>query len=585
MAGSTGSGAPPDSPGHGPRRRFALRKRKGPLRPSSFLENIGPQSVEELWDWDKALGSRMQGAGLGNPAMDLLQHGLWTYSDFAGADFNNESLRIGIPGLAAAVGRPVPDVRHIRSSDWEEVQLFVFKKAAKMAGGSSCVFKDLSLRADKDVQEWMNGLCPKPGTVAAKTIPPSVESNQEIRGMLDLNRSWIFSKKQTCDCVVHNRPCPAYPGSIFDVPLDEFADMEQGAQEVPSKRLRESDAMDAGRARRPWWAAENFVDRNKPRPLLVNIAGITCLDYTSLGKQKRGGGSHDRYHSTWCAERQQLAEWNLEDVFISECSERYPAQEEQVMPLEKTHHVAWIRTGPMQQGIPVRRVRTLTAGCNLLSTVWTGPDDPEEVQREFDQLFARTLELTGSALFVAGEEEVHDWVLKRALKRQVQLPPNFKKLPMVDYLHKLVSRSTTQRKTVYDHLRESKGGLCGEFVCDLEQNAKFAQPGQVAPTFNTHSEMFCYDAQRIAVKSDYMAMQGVDATPFLNPRRGRSPLMSIIDVLPELDVRALVGNGLHVVVFACWFMYVCSKVRRREIPNDSAGVAASIGRPRSLRRR
>jgi hypothetical protein len=120
-------------------------------------------------------------------------------------------------------------------------------------------------------------------------------------------------------------------------------------------------------------------------------------------------------------------------------------------------------------GFPIRRRRTFSAGISRERLVWLGPTDPDEVQRKFDALFGRTVELTGEAYFLASPEEVRDFVLTRAAKRRKPLPENFADSAMVDYLHLLVPPGAAERHIKYSSYAQDHGAIKGNFYGDLDQ--------------------------------------------------------------------------------------------------------------------
>ena len=136
-------------------------------------------------------------------------------------------------------------------------------------------------------------------------------------------------------------------------------------------------------------------------PLRLCIAGITCTDYSPLGQQSREAGAAERHAAVWLEERRWLASEGLEDIYIAENSERYPAEGKQGDMLAGTHKVVVVRTGPLEQGFPVRRKRTFMAGIHLADYVWCGPDTLEDMQSAFERLFHRQVQLTGDIYFHA----------------------------------------------------------------------------------------------------------------------------------------------------------------------------------------
>eukprot|EP00974_Lingulodinium_polyedra_P042878 4116972-Lingulodinium_polyedra.AAC.1 len=80
----------------------------------------------------------------------------------------------------------------------------------------------------------------------------------------------------------------------------------------------------------------------------MNVAGLTCTDWTSGGQQGREAGKQERHQAVWLAEREFLAKQDLEDLYISECAERYPAETIHGNALSATHELIVIRTGLVQ---------------------------------------------------------------------------------------------------------------------------------------------------------------------------------------------------------------------------------------------
>ena len=264
-----------------------------------------------------------------------------------------------------------------------------------------------------------------------------------------------------------------------------------------------------------WWneLPKEMLTSETP-PLVMSVAGLTCTDWSSLGKQQRGAGLQDRHHSVWREERRQVAQWSVEDMFFTENSERYLVQEKQVEALRGSHSVFYIRTGPAELGFPIRRSRTFSFAIRNEALAWVGPTSPEDIQAKFNSLFAKTCELTGDVYFCAEESTIESFVMQRAAKRRKPLPANFKQVPMEDYLERLVPNGYIMRKIAYDGLREEQGALNGDFLADLEQTANLGScPGATVPPLNTHPDVFSYSKKRLATGIEYFAMQGLDCLP------------------------------------------------------------------------
>lgn len=210
--------------------------------------------------------------------------------------------------------------------------------------------------------------------------------------------------------------------------------------------------------------------------------------------------------------------------------------------------------------------------------IWVGPTNQHDLELQFLEFFAQTCELSGDVFFQADPAEVHKWVKNRVSKRKAALPHGFSSMPMSEYLHCLVSCGHIMRKEVIDQMRVEKGGLTGAFLADLEQTAGAgSNPGITAPPLNTHSLVWSYESDRIGVKKEYFAMQGLDTYPQLSGGRGLSPMLSAIDIVDEEEGRFLAGNGIHIGVFGTWFLYVMGNIRRKPIDGPSKPLLVSSG--------
>ena len=276
-----------------------------------------------------------------------------------------------------------------------------------------------------------------------------------------------------------------------------------------------------------WWRKlgdDTQVLEEAERPLIVNIAGFPCVDWSQLGGQARDGGLRERHQIVWHEERAYLARHHVEDLFFSECSSRYPMQARQQRTFEDTHKVVSIKVSPHSLGHPMRRERNFSAGLNRNKYVWVGPESHDEVQRQFDEFFGRTLEVTGDVYMVAPDDEVESYVMELAAKRKLPLPPQWATAPMKEYLHLIVDRTNVQHFRVYDQLVGERGSIAGAHSADLEQSPDFYGSGPHMPPLNTHSVIFDWKKQRLATPMELVQAMGVDSFPEFYIGRPRSRL-------------------------------------------------------------
>lgn len=546
-----------------------------------FFEQRGPESRAELDRWDAWIIEVLKSTDQGYlaSAHEILQGGLLYYSDYSGMDFPMEAMRV----LARAMsmerlgGEDTSyNINAVRVSDKGGVQIDVLKKQSRwLHGGRLCVLGDLFERMSSKGRQWVEEAAPE------KSADPAI-ANCNIAEFFSKNKQWLFDAGTTSYCHVHRRHCPAYPGQAMYNP-SQFEDMGKQAEAVAKKpKLQRHDSVSGGSA---WYHSLQELgidgcdqDSNRRRPLIFNVSGVTCVDYSCLGRQKRQAGQHQRYHDWYILEREMLARANLEDFFMTECSDRYPAETLQTQRLGDTHEIHIVRVSPQDLGFPIRRRRSFTFGLNKTTMVWTGPKDDAETQARFLSMFRRTVEMSGDCFFYAQWEDIESSLCDRVTKRKTLLPPDFKRRPVSEFLHVLLPRTALERKAVYDSKQGELGGLGGAFLVDLEQSCQTGcTPSQLVPTLNTHSEIFSYESQRLAVEKELFYMQGVDSDSAVSNGRGVSPLMACVQHLNSADVRLLTGNGIHMATWGAWWLFCLSNCARREVP--SACDSRPLARP------
>ena len=104
-------------------------------------------------------------------------------------------------------------------------------------------------------------------------------------------------------------------------------------------------------------------------------------------------------------------------MFFQECTPLFPVETVLCDPLEKSHRVVYITSGPRGHGWPCSRERLVSAGLSLQELVWVGPNTTEEIQRQFDCLFAKRCVVSGQLFCQADDASIEEWAKARARKR------------------------------------------------------------------------------------------------------------------------------------------------------------------------
>jgi hypothetical protein len=303
--------------------------------------------LEELSAWDEFLAQQIGTSGLGETALRLLRGGALMYTDYSGIDFPREAIRMSLPAVTSFLQRDIADVQYVRACDWGPLQhKALCKQSVLLDQGRSCVFKDLNDRLHPDIQRWLDMVAP----VKETKTEHALAANNKITEHLAQNSSWAFNRDATSYCSVHKRQCPAYPAQVAKRAAAQAMEMEASLASASSDSHLASrpgqggdssghssctQKLDGSSHNRPaseakaspvaWYEEMNAmdVDSDAPAKLALSIGGLTCTDYSPLGKQKRGAGLQERHAAVWMQERRQLAQWLLEDIFFTENSERH----------------------------------------------------------------------------------------------------------------------------------------------------------------------------------------------------------------------------------------------------------------------
>ncbi|CAE7827714.1 unnamed protein product, partial [Symbiodinium necroappetens] len=263
-------------------------------------------------------------------------------------------------------------------------------------------------------------------------------------------------------------------------------------------------------------------------------------------------------HAIWATERLRRAELNLEDLFFSECTPRYPVQDKLGF-LEETHELRSITVSPLMLGWPVRRSRLFTCGLNKQSLAWVGPE-PEDVQEDFLKFFGVDLQATGDVFLVAEADEVRDVQSKMAARRGFAATVNQRQLNM----HEIYAPGHLLRYQDYEkHRAESveSGQVSGEsWFADLDQNmGKGAStPGPVLPSCLTHGTLHAWSVGRLVLNAERFLAHGFNMYPQKTGWPLACGIQSELRSLTSSQQQLLLGNGWHLPTLACWVFYVLS---------------------------
>jgi hypothetical protein len=539
--------------------------------------SAGPSTVADLASWDARLMNAAT-ADMKTKFIDNVSCGVCGNTSFSGTDMIVDGVKILTRAAAAAVGLPAPPVDFVNSNDVDHcarIALVMLSQAT--TNSAACVLGNVDVALSASANEM----------VQSNLMPPRDASNaiakehyQAMRGYLLDSASAICSPEAGGFCLVHHMTCPVHPGWVEACRLSGLSASQVVAQMLAC--AGESAASAPVRLEElvvePWWIArlsaaqgsQNCDDNDVQhaggggRALVVNIAGIPCLDYTRLGKRKTDGGPTAKDHAIYFATRKALAAHRLEDLYITECSDTYHAALNQV-DMAASHYVLEVKTGPELHGSPIRRRRTFAAGVSKASFVWVGPP-LDEIQQDFNKLFHRSMVLTGEVFLQDTPGKVLTFHAALAAARNKVLPDDAEGLSVADYLDVVAAPGVVQIKSEYEREFASLG-LSPPLFADLAHHPyKGPQHGSLVPSLDTHPKIYVWRnpdstaGERFMTPMELLSCHGVDVFQELSAGRSLSALPAIVSCMSLAQQFRLVGNSVHVPTLSAWAFYVIANM-------------------------
>ncbi|CAE7319270.1 unnamed protein product [Symbiodinium sp. CCMP2456] len=482
------------------------------------LVRKGPRSVQEAFRWPETkLDQVCKDPNREHRLRSLLEHGVLASSDFSGMGGDREIMRqLGL--VMQARQWPLDAAarfRHVRACDIGRLQRTVLSYMSMNHDDfGSCVTGDLMERLPSTFLETISDMQPSEGD----DVDTCVRKNSLIDSFIKENRAEIFAGSASY-CYVHDNMC------LTDRGL-------------------------------------HLQDEQSQVPLRVNLAGTTCVGWSAVGSRKGFGHTSEVAHSVWLNERLHNAEALKEDMFIHECTMLYPAQEKLADPLSETHVVLSIKTGPQSQGFPSSRNRTLSAGLSKATTIWMGPTAPDLLQRDFDSIFATTMELSGNIFFLEDDETQRRCNIDKAVCQRGRNRLVLQSLNRWDLLQSCLAPGAATRLREYDEKRANRVDPEGAFLADVEHwpGQCLGSGGPLFPCQLKHGTVVSWQHQRAATGMEHLAAQGYHVFDVVGPK---TPLYSLLSTLDDCKLKQLSGNGWSLPAVCAWMLYVWSNTCKR----------------------
>eukprot|EP00438_Fugacium_kawagutii_P033637 Skav229860 [mRNA] locus=scaffold148:134151:135907:- [translate_table: standard] len=235
----------------------------------------------------------------------------------------------------------------------------------------------------------------------------------------------------------------------------------------------------------------------------------------------------------------------------------YPDRTEKLAePLKKTHLLMSVVLEPSMLGWPARRKRMFSCGLSKATMAWIGPQNSDDVLKDFLRFFEEPVTEDGSVFLLADQKAIYDEqrVLAR-LRGHVHTPENVTDLGKHQFLApgQLV-RLEAYRKHFAAWMEKNP---TKEVFVDLDQNLQGSSTaGEWIPSLLTHGSIYALKADRLVTMGELFFSHGYNMFGFGKGSSIRTCRAK--DFLKECSIpnqMHLLGNGWHLPVVASWFLY------------------------------
>ena len=274
-----------------------------------------------------------------------------------------------------------------------------------------------------------------------------------------------------------------------------------------------------------------------------NIAGVTCVDWSSMGKGLGWLGDSVLVFLQWLRERLSAAE----DIIICECVDLF---DDTMLRTLSSHIWSWVTLiiCPSHLGIPVQRRRKWMIGLKRSTRRWHAGVLQAGVEETFAHIFHKPISLPGHALLRAPVDRVETYLKRLAAARG--LPPlKSNGRPWSSWL--LLAPGTKSRLQEYEDKAmatkkfESRRDV--PFVVDTKDHASFRNCNfetlLCAPALLRRSKLYSFKHRRLVLPEELFELQGHNI--YGKPSAFLCPFAHHLRSVSDGDLAAMAGNGMH----------------------------------------
>jgi len=197
--------------------------------------------------------------------------------------------------------------------------------------------------------------------------------------------------------------------------------------------------------------------------------------------------------------------------------------------------------GPVLLGYPMHRPRTYASLIFKVGFVWHGSSE------HYKETFVRSLEVNGSAYYVANEGELQE-ELQLLLQRRGRTVPSGASASDVDWgeFSSVGVQSRVQEHT--EEVRWQREDSDGTYIADLEHHISHGpKAGACVPTLVRHGLLHNFKLRRPLLPEEHLAAQGHPIVGLAKEASFKSFVQPVLDccLLSRTHLKALAGNAMH----------------------------------------
>ena len=290
----------------------------------------------------------------------------------------------------------------------------------------------------------------------------------------------------------------------------------------------------------------------------LEVAGLTCVAFSSYGKHEGLGHESMRPFYTWCV----LMRSRQPVLLIMESASAFPKDKVRMF-LEDLYHLEFIdHPGPCLHGWPTRRPRMYCLAFLRSHVTFVGS------AVEYTALFKRTVEMDGNDFFCLPHDhvEVVQELQLLCKRRGFQMTDEMKHEPW-DHLYPANQQHVLQQHRAAMEKKQGEGNASQAYILDLDQNFGFAQAGPWWPCIIRHGTIHSLQKGRHACLSELFAAQGFPTDPYFEACYSPAFLQKVQASVAESDTRwsrsawhKMIGNAMFVPTLGSMILYALSSM-------------------------